>query len=209
MGVLGKKKDSRMIPRLLVWVTISKDDNISKNKTFLFPRSFSIWRKIQDRLEKKWRDREEWPFEIERSYDWWLFSIWNFQGAVWNLSHTCPCDFLMRTVIVVQALSCVRLFVTPWTVARQASLSFTVSQSLLKLMSIESVMPFDMPFHFLSPPSPALNLSQHQDLFQGGQFFTSGGQSNGVSASASVLPMNIQGWFPLGLTGSKVLAEVE
>ena len=41
----------------------------------------------------------------------------------------------------VQSLSCVRLFVTPWTAARQASLSFTNSQSLLKLMSIESVMP--------------------------------------------------------------------
>ena len=41
----------------------------------------------------------------------------------------------------VQSLSCVRLFVTPWTAARQASLSITNSQSLLKLMSIESVMP--------------------------------------------------------------------
>ena len=42
---------------------------------------------------------------------------------------------------VVQLLSCVRLFATPWTAARQASLSFTISQSLLKLVSIESVMP--------------------------------------------------------------------
>ena len=41
----------------------------------------------------------------------------------------------------VQSLSCVRLFATPWTAARQASLSITNSQSLLKLMSIESVMP--------------------------------------------------------------------
>ena len=41
----------------------------------------------------------------------------------------------------VQLLSCVRLFATPWTAALQASLSFTISQSLLKLMSIESVMP--------------------------------------------------------------------
>ena len=44
-------------------------------------------------------------------------------------------------MIVVQLLSCVRLFVTPWTAARQAALSPTTSQSLLKLMSIESVMP--------------------------------------------------------------------
>ena len=44
-------------------------------------------------------------------------------------------------VVVVQSLSHVRRFATPWTAAHQASLSFTVSQSLLKLMFIESVMP--------------------------------------------------------------------
>ena len=58
------------------------------------------------------------------------------------------------------------------------------------------------PFHPLSPPSPpALNLSQHQGFFLRNQLFTSGGQSTGASTSASVLPMNIQGWLPLGLTG--------
>ena len=50
------------------------------------------------------------------------------------------------------------------------------------------------------PFSPAFNLSQHQGPFPVGQFFISGGQSIGVSASASVLPMNIQDWFPLGWT---------
>ena len=58
--------------------------------------------------------------------------------------------------------------------------------------------------HPLSSPSPpAFNLSQHQGLFQWvfSNFFTSGGQTIGVSASASVLPMNIQDWFPLGWTG--------
>ena len=55
--------------------------------------------------------------------------------------------------------------------------------------------------HPLSFPSPlAFNHFQHQGLFQG-QFFTSGGQSIGASASASILPMNIQDWFSLGLTG--------
>ena len=44
-------------------------------------------------------------------------------------------------VVVVQSLSCVQLFAIPWTAAHQAPLSFTVSQSLLELMSIESVMP--------------------------------------------------------------------
>ena len=55
------------------------------------------------------------------------------------------------------------------------------------------------PSYPLSPPSPpALNLSQHQGLFW---WVHSGSQSIGASASASVLPMNIQDWFPLGLTG--------
>ena len=52
-----------------------------------------------------------------------------------------------------------------------------------------------------SPPSPALNFSQRQSLFQWvGSSYQRGGQSIGLSASASVLPMNIQGWFPLGWT---------
>ena len=53
----------------------------------------------------------------------------------------CCCIFLVAVWTVVQLLSRVQLFVTPWTAARQASLFFTISQSLLKLMSIESVMP--------------------------------------------------------------------
>ena len=48
---------------------------------------------------------------------------------------------MSKKYIVVQLLSHVRLFATPWTAAHQASLFFTISQSLLKLMSIESVMP--------------------------------------------------------------------
>ena len=51
-----------------------------------------------------------------------------------------PCSWIWRIVAVVQSLSCVQLFVTPWTAAHQASLSFTISWNLLKLMSIESVM---------------------------------------------------------------------
>ena len=63
------------------------------------------------------------------------------------------------------------------------------------------------PSHPLSPPSaPALNLSQHQGLSQC-VFFTSGGQSIGASASTSVLPMNIQGWLPLRLTGLILLSK--
>ena len=61
----------------------------------------------------------------------------------------------------VQSLSCVWLFVTPWTAACQASLSITNSWSLPKPMSIESVMPSHP---LLSPSPPALNLCQHQGL---------------------------------------------
>ena len=58
------------------------------------------------------------------------------------------------------------------------------------------------PSHPLSSPSPpAFNLSQPSGSFLRSQFFTSGGQSIGASASASVLPMNIRDWFPLGLPG--------
>ena len=60
--------------------------------------------------------------------------------------------------------------------------------------------------HPLSSPSPpTFSLSQHQGLFKC-QLFISGGQSIGVSASTSVLPMNIQDWFPLEFTGFDLLA---
>ena len=67
----------------------------------------------------------------------------------------------------VQSLSRIRLFATRWTIALQASLSSTVSWSLLRFTSSESVMLSLQPFHPLLPPSPpAFNLSQHQGLFQ-------------------------------------------
>ena len=100
----------------------------------------------------------------------------------------------------VQSLSRVRLFETPWTVAHQASLSFIISQNLLKLMSIESVMLsnhliFCRPLLF--PPSDFPSIR----IFSVSQLFTLGGQSIGVSVSTSVLPMNTQDWSPLGQTG--------
>ena len=80
-------------------------------------------------------------------------------------------------------------------IACQASLSITNSQSLLKLMSIESVMPSS---HLIlcRPFSSCLQSFPASGSFQMSHFFTSGGQSIGVSASA----MNIQDWFPLGWT---------
>ena len=85
-----------------------------------------------------------------------------------------------------------RLFVTPWTAAYQASLSITNCQSLHKPMSIESVTPSNHlilchPLLFLPSIFPSIR------VFSKSQFFASGGQSIGVSASVSVLPMNTKG----------------
>ena len=107
-------------------------------------------------------------------------------------------EYKCTYIVVVQLLSCVQLFVTPWTAARQASLSITISRNLLKLMSIESAMPSNHP---VIPFSSCLQSFPASGSFPMSQLFTSGGQSIGASASSSVLPMNIQDWFPLGLTG--------
>ena len=102
--------------------------------------------------------------------------------------------------VVVQLLSHVQLFATPWTGALQTPLCFTISQSLLKFKSIELVRPSNHlilchPLLFSSPHSFAASES-----FPMSQFFASGLQSIGVSTLALVLPMNIQDWFPLGCT---------
>ena len=89
----------------------------------------------------------------------------------------------------VQSLSCVGLFATPRTAAHQASLSITNSRSLLKHMSIESVMPSKTSHPLSSPSPPAFNLSQHQSLFQWVSSLQSGGQSIG-SFSFSTSPSN-------------------
>ena len=118
----------------------------------------------------------------------------------WNvpkdlLSEGLPQNFHLQKIQYlfssVQLLNCVRLFETPWTAAHQASLSITNSWSSLKLMSIESVMPsnyltFCVPFCSRPQSFPA------SGSFQMSQLFISGGQSIGVSASTSVLPMNTQ-----------------
>ena len=92
---------------------------------------------------------------------------------------------------------------------------FPVHHQLLELAQthVHQVGDAIQPYHPLSSPSPpAFNLSQHQSLFKS-QFFVSGGQSTGVSASAPIFPINIQDWFPLGWTGwislkSKILSRV-
>ena len=112
------------------------------------------------------------------------------QGASEPLTTVTPLILPLRLLSSVQPLSRVRLFVTPWTAARQASLSITTSWSLLRLMSIELVMPTNhliLCCSLLLPPSVFPSIR----VFYSESVFASGGQSIGASASASVLPMDI------------------
>ena len=100
--------------------------------------------------------------------------------------------------VKVKLLSHVQLFATPWNAALEASLSITSSQTLLKLTSIELVMPSNhlilcRPFFSCLPSFPT------SGFFPISQFFMSGGQN--IGASASVFPININDWFPLRLNG--------
>ena len=106
----------------------------------------------------------------------------------------------IRQFSSVQSLSGVWLFATPWIAARQASLSITISQSSLRLTSIESVMPSShliicCPLLLLLPilPSP--------ESFPMSQLFSWGAQRFGVSALASCLPKKSQDWSPSEWTG--------
>ena len=103
-------------------------------------------------------------------------------------------------ITVIQSLICIWLFVSPWTAALQASLYFKVFCSLLKHMSIKSVMLINhlilcCPLILLPSIFPSIR------SFPMSWLFASCGQSIGALYSASVLPMNIQCWFPQGLTG--------
>ena len=102
-------------------------------------------------------------------------------------------------VIVVQSLSRVQLQPHGLQHAK-ASLSFTISRSLLKLMSIvsDAIQPSHPSF---ITSSPLLQSFPTSGSFPVSQHFASGGLSIGASVSVSVIPMNIQGWFPIGLTG--------
>ena len=100
------------------------------------------------------------------------------------------CPFLLLSCCFVQ------LFATPWTAAHQSSLSFSISHSWLDSCPLNrwcylTLSSSVTPFFFCPQSSPT------SGSFPLSQFFTSGAQSIGSSASAPALPMNIQGWFPL------------
>ena len=104
----------------------------------------------------------------------------------------------MNTFSSVQSLCHVWLFVTPWIAARQASLSITNSLSSLKLMYMKSVMPSShlilcRPLLFLPSIFTSIRIFSHESALciRWPKYW---------SFSFSILPMNIQDWFPLGLT---------
>ena len=99
-----------------------------------------------------------------------------------------------------QLFSHIQLFAIPWTAAHQASLYITNSQTLLKLTSIKLVMPSNHLILCLQLLFP-FSIFPSIRVFLMSQFFSSGGQSIGVPASALFLPVNIQDWFSLGWTG--------
>ena len=100
---------------------------------------------------------------------------------------------------LLQPLSRVWLFATPWITAHQASLSITNSQSSLKLMSTKTVMPSS---HLILCRTLLLlaTILPASASFPMSQLFTWGGQSIRVSAVASILPMNTQDWSPIEWT---------
>ena len=121
---------------------------------------------------------------------------WNIQSHPWPPGR----EERLETEFSHQLLfSHVQLYATPWTAAHQASLSFIISWSLLKLMSIDSMMPSNL-LVLCHPLLLLPSIFASIRVFSMCQLFTSGGQRFGASTSTPLLSMNIQGWFPLGLT---------
>ena len=137
---------------------------------------------------------------------WHTMNKWPTHSGIFPCTPTCVIhtqsavsSLGSKWFVSVQLLGCDQLFATPWTAAQQTSLSFTISLSLLKVMSIKWVMPS-------RHPSSVVSFSYLQSFpasgsFPASQLFTSGGQRIGFSASAAVLAINIQGWCPLGWPG--------
>ena len=130
-----------------------------------------------------------------KQYSFLYVSSWFYLSTLWFYEL-----FKLQFVLVVVYLNRVWLSAIPWTAACQAFLSFTISLSLLNSYQLShwchpTISSSVASFSFCSQPFSA------SGSFPISEFFASSGQSTGVSASALVLPMNIQDWSPLGWTG--------
>ena len=144
------------------------------------------------------------PFPIQRIFWTQELSPCLFTSPGLQVDSLSPAPLGKHTFVFVQSLSHVWLFVTPWSAARQASLSFTISQNC------SDSCPLSWRCHPTILPSVTCFSSCPQSFPPSGTFpvsrlFASGGQS--IEASAPVHPVNIQSWFPLGLTGLILLSE--
>ena len=133
--------------------------------------------------------------EVERKISFCasLLCAMTLAGYMWIILLIQTEKDLKLFISSAQSLSCVRLFAIPWTAARQASLSITNSWSLLRLMSIEMVMPSSHlilchPLLLLPSIFPSIRVFSKKSVLS-------------IRFQHSVLPMNIQDWFPLGWTG--------
>ena len=133
-----------------------------------------------------WSRRPNVAFKIRCT---WFKSPFHQHSPCWSMGELLSISEPLFSL--VQSLGRVQLFATPWTAACQASLSIINSRSFLKLTSIDLVMPSN---HLIlcRPLLPHLQYFPASGSFPVSQFFSSSGQSIGVSASASLLPMNIQ-----------------
>ena len=141
-----------------------------------------------------WFRKARWTRHQIANIGWITEKAKEFQGGGLGLGgggiYFCFTNYAKVFDCVFQLLSCVQLFVTPWTAAHLASLSFTISQ-LLKLLSIELVLQSNHlilchPLLLLPSILPSIRVFCNESLF------ASGGHRIGASVSASVLPMNIQ-----------------
>ena len=108
--------------------------------------------------------------------------------------------FLLYVIVIVQLLSCVQLFVTPWA-ASIPGLPVPHYLPEFAQVLVHWVSNATQPSHPVALLSFCFQSFSASGSFPVGRHFAPGGQSIGASASASVLPMSIQGWFPLRLTG--------
>ena len=137
--------------------------NLGNHRTILISLANTAF-KIEEALPRGRGGKEEGGFWEPRSSPH-VTGQEQHRGLVSCWSAAQP-DGKVKLLLLVQCLRHVWLSTTPCTAPRQASLSFTLSQSLLKLMSIESVMPSNHLILFHCPLLPSIFPSQHQGLFQ-------------------------------------------
>ena len=163
------------------WVTFTYMWNLKRTPNLQIQRT-DLWLPEAGK-GKRWRN--------------WVKEVKTYRCPV--ISEFWGCNVQPGDYSSLQSLSRVWFFVTLWTAAHQASLSITNSQSLLKTMSVESVIPSNYlilwhPFLLLPSIFPNIRVFSNESVL-------SIRWPKYQSLSFSILPMNIQDWFPLGLTG--------